>query len=91
MSNIVEGVGTSSGRRTGLGAQIELAMANVIHEIAAESKAIWEDETIDLEDRRARVAALNTPEAVLARKLEVRDALKAQSRAEVAAAAESEE
>lgn len=93
-STIVEAVGTSVGGSggKGLGAQIEAAMAQVIHDISAESEAIWNDPLLPIEEKNAKLAELNAPENVKVRKLEVRDKLKAEAArvaAEVAAAAKA--
>jgi ssDNA-binding replication factor A large subunit len=60
-----------------LGGMIEIAMAQAITDIQAESEAIWAESGSTEADKRARIAALNMPANKRARVMQYRDQLRA--------------
>lgn len=68
---------------------IEQAMAAAVHTASEEARAIWEDPAIEMEDKRQRIAAIMSDDAVRARKLAARVAAKARAAQDAAEASAS--
>lgn len=84
MAEIVEAVGTATNSKKGGGRRVEKAMADAIKDIERESDAIWKDQSLSLEERNKRIAAINAPEAMRARMMEARETERAKIREEAA-------
>jgi len=89
-SKIVQATGSAAGRRRGGVNEIEVAMANVIHEASAEAEKIWANAELGLEEKQAKVKEIMSDSAILDRKLKVREAIKQRRRDEEAARAKAE-
>lgn len=72
---IVAAVGSTS-LGPGLGAEIEAAMSKAHLDAEVEAKKIWEDASLKIEDKRAQIAKIMHPDAIRARKLAARKAVK---------------
>lgn len=90
--NIVAGTGTASGfARRGMGKLIETAKQQAIIDAWAEVDSIMKDESIPIDERKARADAIRDPKEMLRRQLAARDAVKAQvEAAEAKAKAEAD-
>lgn len=74
---IASGVGVAT-RSTGvkIGSTIELAMADAVKQVSLDSEAIWADDKLSLEEKNAKIAAINAPEAIRDRMMDARQAVK---------------
>lgn len=89
---IIAAVGTSASSGTrGLGRLIEVAKQQAIVDAWAEVDRIMKDESIPLEERKARADAIRDPQEMLRRQLAARDAVKEQfAKAEAEAKAKAD-
>ena len=78
---IVSATGSTSGLGIGVRGQlIEEAMSKAVYAAEKEAQAIWEDTSLPEEERREKVAAIMSPDAIRERKIAARAAAKVMER-----------